>query len=181
MSKLLMPPLWWVDRFIPHWGVSPLPAPVWTVTGEWFRGVLCLSTEVFQAILTELTINTQPNTKEADSFQSFVHKSQACITVECLSQVWIHQQWALGLGSWGNHLRHDNLPASWRMRSSGHSQLTKLSHSRVLRSWFLFGESRLKATNGRGGLKPRWLDSLGLGPLETKLSRVSYVLSTNIV
>lgn len=95
MSKPLMPPLW-VDRFIPCWGVSP--PLVWTVIGEWFRGVLRLSTEVFQVILTELTINTQPNTKEADSFQSFVHKSQACITVECLSQVWTRQQWALGLG-----------------------------------------------------------------------------------
>lgn len=123
MSKPLMPPLWWVDRFITRWGVSP--PPIWTVTGEWFRGVLRLSTEVFQAILTELTINTQPNTKEADSFQSFVPKSQACITVECLSQVWIHQQWALGLGSWGNHLRH-NLPASWRMRSIGQQSTHKV-------------------------------------------------------
>lgn len=96
-----MPPLWWVEMFTPCW-VRTHPHPGldcnWWATGERFRGVLHLSTEVFQAILTELTINTQPNTKEANSFQSFVHESQDCTTAGCLCQVWVHQQWALGWG-----------------------------------------------------------------------------------
>lgn len=185
-SKSLMPPLWCVKRLhhAEEWGPTPTPGLDcnWWATGERFLGVLHLSTEVFQAILTELTINTQPNTKEADSFQSFVHESQVCITAGCLCQVWIHQQWALVLGSWGSHLRHNSLPASWRMRRVSHSQLTKSSHPPVFKSWFLFGESRLKASSGRGGLQPRSvMDSLGLGPLQMKLSRVSYALFTNIV
>lgn len=110
-----MPPLCRLRSSHPDQEWGPIPTP--GLDGNWWavsRSLASLSTEVFQAILTELTINTQPTTKEADSFQSFVHKSQDCITVERLSQVWIHQQWALGLGSWGSHLRQDNLPASWR-------------------------------------------------------------------
>lgn len=44
--------------------------------------------------------------------------------------------------------------ASFLKNEVHHSQLTKPSHPRVLKSWFLFGESRLKASNRRGGLKP---------------------------
>lgn len=67
---------------------------------ERFRGVFHLSTEVFQAILTELTINTQPNTKEADSFQSFVHESQDCITADvCVKCEFISSElWGWGPG-----------------------------------------------------------------------------------
>lgn len=123
-----MPPLCGLKRSHPveEWGPTPTPGLV----GNWWAVSRSLASLYWSFPGNFNGINNQHTayTKAADSFQSLFMKSQNCITAGCLCQVWIHQQWALGLGSWGSHLRHTQL-ASFLKNEARQSQPTHKAES----------------------------------------------------